>query len=190
MVIQYRKGRTHSNADGQSRIPDTVPFCKFYVSHCKPSELPCGGCHFCLKAHKEWSRFEEDVDYVVPLVVRQISQVGNRATSVPSSTESAVESNDIISDGIPIPFIRQVAVSDEELDGVSMESSYSSQEMREMQLGDSDIHDLLVWKEEGVEPTQAMLHLSLPAVRNFWQNKALLEVRTVLQVGRGEWRAL
>ena len=97
MVIQYRKGRTHSNADGQSRIPDTVPFCKFYVSDCKPSELPCGGCHFCLKAHKEWSRFEEDVDDVVPLVVRQISQVGNRATSVPSSTESAVESNDIIS---------------------------------------------------------------------------------------------
>ena len=77
----------------------------------------------------------------------------------------------------PIPFIRQVAVSDEELDGVSMESSYSSQETREMQLGDSDIHDLLVWKEEGVEPTQAMLHLSSPAVRNFWQNKALLEVR-------------
>ena len=177
MVIQYRKGRTHSNADGQSRIPDTVPFCKFYVSDCKPSELPCGGCHFCLKAHKEWSRFEEDVDDVVPLVVRQISQVGNRATSVPSSTESVVESNDIFSDGIPIPFIRQVAVSDEELDGVSMESSYSSQETREMQLGDSDIHDLLVWKEEGVEPTQAMLHLSSPAVRNFWQNKALLEVR-------------
>jgi hypothetical protein len=33
----------------------------------KPSELPCGGCKYCTKAHLNWSKFVEEVDDVVPL---------------------------------------------------------------------------------------------------------------------------
>ena len=27
-------------------------------------DLPCGGCHYCTRAHKQWARFNDDVDDV------------------------------------------------------------------------------------------------------------------------------
>lgn len=32
-----------------------------------PTQLPCGGCRYCTRAHTNWSKFTEDVDDVVPL---------------------------------------------------------------------------------------------------------------------------
>ena len=29
-------------------------------------DLPCEGCHYCLKAHRNWALFAEEVDNVVP----------------------------------------------------------------------------------------------------------------------------
>ena len=31
------------------------------------------GCHFCVRMQDTWGKFEEEVDDVVPLVVREIS---------------------------------------------------------------------------------------------------------------------
>ena len=79
MAVIHRPGLKHANADGMSRIPDEIPFCECYKAGSDPSTLPCGGCKFCSRAHQQWSRFEDDVDYVVPLtfrpaVIRQMSQ--------------------------------------------------------------------------------------------------------------------
>ena len=41
------------------------------------TSLPCGGCKFCEKVHKQWSTFEEEVDGVVPLVVKQVVSTNN-----------------------------------------------------------------------------------------------------------------
>ncbi len=47
MKIVHRVGNKHSNADGLSRIPDELEYCKYYRAGCKLEELPCGGCPFC-----------------------------------------------------------------------------------------------------------------------------------------------
>ena len=168
MVIIYRKGATHTNADGHSRIPDDVPFCDYYTAHCTPKDLPCydphNECRFCVRAHKQWSKFEEDVDDVVPLTVRRI-----QATEAKQSFNVQDSSGSILQVVLP--------GKEQEDDGVTLNTSYTPQNMRAMQLNDSDIKSLIVWIEEGVDPSQRVLHLSSPAVRNFWVNRTLLEMK-------------
>ena len=74
MVVIHRSGKQHGNADGLSRIPDEEQFCDCYSAGVDPTMLPCysDACTFCPRAHKEWSRFEEDVDDAVPLAVKSI----------------------------------------------------------------------------------------------------------------------
>ena len=69
--LEHRAGKKHTNADALSRrncIPDE---CDCYDRDSILSELPCGGCKYCIKKHEMWSDFFE-VDDVVPLAVRQI----------------------------------------------------------------------------------------------------------------------
>ena len=73
IVLLHRSGKKHGNADGMSRIPDEVPFCDCYTAGSDPSSLPCGGCKYCQLAHDQWSRFEDDVDEVVPLAVKTVA---------------------------------------------------------------------------------------------------------------------
>ena len=72
MIVQHRPGNKHGNADGLSRIPDEEQFCDCYKAGSSPELLPCGGCTFCSRAHHQWSRFQQDVDDVVPLAVKSV----------------------------------------------------------------------------------------------------------------------
>ena len=49
-------------------------FAIVYKAGSEPETLPCGGCKYCTRAHNQWSRFEEDVDYVVPLAVKTVTE--------------------------------------------------------------------------------------------------------------------
>ena len=73
MTIVHRKGKIHSNADGLSRIPDTLNYCDNYKAGIDVSDLPCAmsNCQFCKRAQAQWSRFEEEVDNVIPLAKRR-----------------------------------------------------------------------------------------------------------------------
>lgn len=71
MTIQHRSGKAQDIADVLSRIPTTEPHCNCYDAGTDVRELPCGGCKYCQRAHKQWSRFEEVIDDVVPLAVRE-----------------------------------------------------------------------------------------------------------------------
>ena len=73
MELLYRAGRDHGNADGMSRLPDMVELCRGYKAGVKIEELPCGGCRFCVRMQDKWGKFEEEVDDVVPLAVREVS---------------------------------------------------------------------------------------------------------------------
>ena len=80
LQILHRSGNKHSNADGLSRIPDTLQPCDCYNAGIKVEELPCGGCRYCQRAHQQWARFEEDVDDVVPLAIKGSALVSNCKT--------------------------------------------------------------------------------------------------------------
>ena len=59
------------------------------------SSLPCGGCPYCSKLHSQWDRFDVEVDYVVPLVVRQVNNQHNNIvhTNTDDATNWDTETN-------------------------------------------------------------------------------------------------
>ena len=72
MTILHRAGSKHCNADPLSRVPDDTSYCNCYQAGVNPEDLPCQVCKYCTRAQQQWSRFEEEVDDVIPLAVRQI----------------------------------------------------------------------------------------------------------------------
>ena len=74
MEIVHRPHKDHVNVDGLSRIPDPLVQCNYYSYGCDVQDFPCGGCKYCVRANEQWDMFHDEVDDIVPLVVRQISQ--------------------------------------------------------------------------------------------------------------------
>ncbi len=66
MIVQYRKGRLHVNADALSRIP-TGEICNQYSFGVELKDLPCGGCKYCTRVHTQWSSFLDETDDIVRL---------------------------------------------------------------------------------------------------------------------------
>ena len=52
MVLRHRSGRKHGNADSLSRMCTDEGLCEAFVSGVRPEDLPCGGCEYCVRAHK------------------------------------------------------------------------------------------------------------------------------------------
>jgi hypothetical protein len=52
--VQLRPGQIHSNADGLSKITDTLPSCPEYLPTIQLDQLPCRGCKFCTRARQQW----------------------------------------------------------------------------------------------------------------------------------------
>ena len=139
MDIVHRPGVKHGNADGLSRMEEGLVYCNCYHAGSTPSQLPCGGCKYCVNAHKTWSRFEEEVDDVVPLAIRTI----DIATSQDSVTHF-------------------------------WGPGYDRTQLRDEQMGDTDLRKIITWLEAKTEPTQAELSLSSPAVKYYWLHKKQL----------------
>ena len=78
MVIEHRPGDKHINADVLSRIPNYDKDCLNYKANVDLMQLPCcrGGtiCNYCSKLHEKWKVFNEEVDDVIPLAVRVVTQ--------------------------------------------------------------------------------------------------------------------
>ena len=71
MVVKHREGSKHGNADALSRIPDPLSPCFKYISSIKLADLPCGGCHYCTRAHNQWAKFTDDADEAINLAVQE-----------------------------------------------------------------------------------------------------------------------
>ena len=72
--IEHRKGSKHINADFLSRPPNNPSECDNYDGNTVLRKLPCGGCKDCRRKHEQWSYFNEEVDNVVPLMVKRVTQ--------------------------------------------------------------------------------------------------------------------
>ena len=68
--IVHRRGVDHANADRLTRRGDDLDRCDCYRAGTRLEDLPCGGCKYCERMMRQWSRFEEDVDDVVPLATK------------------------------------------------------------------------------------------------------------------------
>ena len=77
MVVQHRPGIKHGNADALSRKPDSLTPCTSYLAGSKPADLSCGGCHYCVRADKQWGNFTRDVDEAVSLTNSSSSTIAN-----------------------------------------------------------------------------------------------------------------
>ena len=134
----HRKGTEHQNADSLSRIRDPLKKCDCYTAGCKLENLPCGGCPYCRRAHRQWARFDEDVDDVVPLCVCWVD------LGVPEQTshESDQSSNWV--------------------------ESLSSLQLRQAQTNNENIGIIMHWLEHSYEPSTRQLQLSSPDTRALW----------------------
>ena len=132
MQIVHRAGKDHVNADGLSRIPDSLDMCNCYTVGSKVEDLPCGGCKYCVRAHGQWDRFRKDLDDVVPLAVRSVAFCDNLR-----------------------------------MDNTWVDQ-FSSEDLRDMQMKDETVGQLLRWIEADYTPSQADLALASPAVKYFW----------------------
>ena len=74
MEIVHRPGKDHVNADGLSKIPDPLMQCNYYSYDCGVQDLQCGDCKYCVRVNEQWDMFHDEVDDIVPLAVRHISQ--------------------------------------------------------------------------------------------------------------------
>lgn len=76
MAVEHRPSKKHQNADALSRIPDGEFLCENYRLGTDPESLPCGGCSYCMKVHKNWAKFTDTVDDVIQLAQRnKVSEV-------------------------------------------------------------------------------------------------------------------
>ena len=77
MVLKHRAGVKHLNADALSHIPTRNQVkCDEFVSGVKLTELPCGGCQYCVRADSQWGTFTQEVDDAVPLTLLDSSGTG------------------------------------------------------------------------------------------------------------------
>ena len=76
MVIQYRSGGKHTNCDSLSRISVREITCDKFVPGVKPTDLPCGGCSYCVRTDSQWGTFSREVDEAVQLTSLGTSGTG------------------------------------------------------------------------------------------------------------------
>ncbi|MCG7878513.1 MAG: RNase H-like domain-containing protein, partial [Candidatus Thiodiazotropha endolucinida] len=145
--ILHRRGTEHVNADSLSRIRDPLKECDCYKAGVYVGDLPCGGCAYCWRAHRQWAKFDDDVDDVVPLAIRSVGDV----SSDQSLSESQIDSNWVF--------------------------NLSSLQLRQHQLEDPDIGVVIYWLERSYEPTTRELQLCSPETRALWLVRNQLQMQ-------------
>ena len=161
MTILHRPGKDHGNADGLSRIPSGST-CDCPSRPIEVRNLPCAEgdqvCSYCSKAQERWERFKEDVDYVVPLSVREI--------------QAPVTS----------PLAREVNATVTGKDKVeTWVTEYLFEDISRMQAEDPDLKDILEWTSQQKQPLEHEVAILSPAAKSWWiLRKQLNIVRGVL----------
>ena len=119
LIIEHRPGRKHANADALSRGPDHISICENYELGVLPSDLPCGGCHYCERAHSNWSVFANLVDDVIPLSRRKETPITAELSDI------CVTNLEIELDEDPKLLVNGMEVGDPSISHVSVNSGES-----------------------------------------------------------------
>ena len=179
--ILHRSGSKHSNADGLSRIPDTIKPCLCFEAGSDVSALPCGGCSYCKRAETQWSRFTNDVDDVLPLAMKKPEQLTCpdseyvlRPAVLSASDSDQDETTEVSSEEDLEDTADRESSSDDDIERYNWTNKYSHKELRKLQSEDPDISPVIRWLEEG-DPEQAELYITSPATKYWWLNRRQLQ---------------
>ena len=156
--IVHRAGKDHVNADALSRIPDPLERCDNYEAGVSLTEIPCGRdgnvCKYCTRAHEQWSRFEENVDDVIPLAYKKLVNIA------PVSIRALYEDEE-----------------SDELEGSAWVPGHSRKEIADLQQGDPALRTLIEWlAREDDTVTESEFALAPPAAKRFWQCRPQLKL--------------
>ena len=173
MKIEHRPGKKHANADALSRVPSEEFPCEEFRLGTLPEDLPCGGCHYCRKAHQNWSSFAEQVDDIVPLAylpkgVKQVTE------GDPPVLEYAVTHGDLVACALAPDWIWDIAEEGEcyiqEVtagDPVLLPEDH----IRTAQEQDSQLSPLREWLNSQTELDEGTMMLWGPAQKYLWVNR-------------------
>ncbi|VDI47499.1 Hypothetical predicted protein [Mytilus galloprovincialis] len=106
-------------------------------------------CSYCSRAQKVWSSFEDDVDYVVPLSVRSVSEQDEDLDE--TNLDSLVNCN---------------WISESEITNMGAE-----------QMEDQELNRLIVWLEDKIEPEEHEVYLCSPSIKHLWNCKHQLVLK-------------
>ena len=185
MHMVYRPGKLHVNADAMSRIPDTMDECNFYRPGRNLTSLPCfqngEACKYCTRAHEQWSRFEEDVDDVIPLsqtpsgALRLVQTTTDHLSklSVTDDIEAHLTDFEEQLDEMSDSDLREVNVADA---GEQWQTGHSVEDLASSQDADPVLSKLSEWLTQG-DVSQAEYALASPALKKFWQFREQIELR-------------
>nr|XP_054764688.1 uncharacterized protein LOC129271338 [Lytechinus pictus] len=163
MKIEHRPGRRHSNADSLSRIPDTESVCEGYEHGVRLQDLPCGGCSYCTKRHKEWAHFVDCVDDVVPLSQSQ------RVSNVAVEETFPVTHMEILFNKANSFEIRSISVDPTEVAEEPPSDNLVKQEQEKNQV----LVPLREWLTNKKELVEGTLFLLPPEGKFLWTNREL-----------------
>ena len=148
IVILHRSGSKHSNADSMSRRPIEEEICDCYEAGRSLESLPCRGCPYCRRCHQQWNRFENDVDDVVPLAIRGIQL----------ELVDPDENPDLVPE-------------------VTTFIGYTSEQLREFQLQDSELKPVISWLEsDNGNPSESELMRQGRVTKHLWSCKSQLRI--------------
>ena len=206
MTILHHAGSKHCNADPLSRVPDDTNYCNCYQAGVNPGDLPCQGCKYCTRAQRQWSRFEEEVDDVIPLAVCQVVVPPHpflticALSSDPHDTDDPVPNSPVDASNTVPKFLDDPPSSDDD----SFESLESDTESNDDNGDDTELKQIdhtdklwvpaytprelrefqlgdpnLTFILEWLEkdPTQYELFLGSPALRYYWLHRDHLEMQ-------------
>ncbi len=142
--IQHRSGTSHGNADALSRVT-SKPECDCYQAGVSLESLPCHGCAHCQKVHENWSRFEQDVDDVLPLATRRICEDSDDDDT--DAVERGDRTDDVTCNWVP---------------------SMSQEQVQEAQEGDPDLKVVRSWLLSSEDPQASDVRAHSLAVRSYF----------------------
>lgn len=171
MIVEHRPGKKHENADALSCIQSEHEFCF------RTTDLPCGGCHHCIRAHENWAGFTEVVDNVIPLNAcasggRTVAPLAIEKEEIPLHTSLEVTRTDtdvFIRHSHEMVFTAAVAASHPN----SYQTNYSHDTLKVAQKTDQDIELIYDWLLTKIEPSDTMLFRSNQADKSYWINRNL-----------------
>ncbi len=186
LVIQHRPGKKHENADALSRRPELDEPCPDFKLGLNVQQLPCGGCSYCIRAHKNWSQFGNEVDYVVPLPDRKLIPNECRTIMVApdqytdilspgSCVELHVSQLDVVCQHDQMTMYGPGGATSRQL---SLTRDLATGDMAKDQENDSSLHLLRSWLTCGSTPSSQELQLANPAAKFYWINRDSFRLRS------------